>query len=53
MRNPTDSKVLVSNRPGVEYYPGPRDHFLAGPGVLFSAGAGDFGCFSLTGFGMI
>ena len=46
--------IILSDRPGAKYQPGPGpgDHFLAGAGVLFlagaGAGAGDFWCFSPT-----
>ena len=49
--------VVHSDRPGAKYQPGPGpgpgDHFLAGAGVLFLAGAGDFWCFSPTIFEII
>ena len=47
--------MLISDRPGAKYQPGPGpgDHFLAGAGVLFLAGAGDFWCFSPTIFEII
>ena len=40
--------TILSDRLGAKYQlgPGPGDHFLAGAGVLFSAGAGDLWFFS-------
>ena len=45
--------ILACDRPGAKYQPVPGDHFLAGAGVLFSAGAGDLWFFSPTIFEII